>query len=49
LKHVLFDYGHTTLRGAAYLGSRLMHDKRFADFIAPKTTQSSALQGRTDQ
>jgi hypothetical protein len=49
LKHVLFDYGHTTLRGVAYLGSRLMHDKRFADFIAPKTTQSSALHGRTDQ
>lgn len=42
LTHILYDNGHTTLRGAEYVSSRLMHNTALMNFIMPSTKQAGS-------
>jgi hypothetical protein len=40
LKHLLYDYGHTTMRGAKHVAPRLLSDEKFVAFVSPPTRSS---------
>jgi peptidoglycan/LPS O-acetylase OafA/YrhL len=48
LKLLLYDYGHTTLEGAAQVAKRLTQSRKFVDFIGPETLTQASGRNLTD-